>query len=236
MRTTLIPAHTRGYIQEDWLTAWYSFSFSGWRDPERMQFGALRVLNDDIIAPRNGFGWHPHSDMEILTIVLAGILSHTDSTGGSGELRPGDVQAMTAGKGIMHAEFNKGDEEVRSLQLWFYPRAISLEPHYQQKHLPTLPGTLRVLASATGEADSLILAQDLRVVRARVLPEKPLEYTPIAGNIQYCFLIEGAGTVAGQEASRRDAVTVEDAGNTFALVASHAEMDCLILDVPKSSV
>lgn len=232
MHLTHIPADTRRHIKQGWLEGWYSFSFADWHDPERVHFGALRVLNDDIIAPANGFGFHPHMDMEIVTVVLAGTLSHRDNTGGSGELRPGDVQVMTAGKGIIHSEVNNSaTEEVRSLQLWFYPRAISQEPRYDQAFLPVEDGQQRVLVSGDGTPGVLQVAQDMRVVRIKLLPDEPQSYVPMPGNGQYLFVIEGAGNIAGQKVERRDAVAITG-GGPIELLAEDGVLDLLLLDVP----
>lgn len=235
MNTIIYPAKERGYIHQDWLEAYYSFSFAGWHDPERMGFGALRVLNDDIIGPSNGFGWHPHADMEIVTIVLQGTLSHRDSTGGSGEIRPGDVQVMTAGKGITHMEYNNDPMiPVHSLQLWFYPHSISLEPRYDQAHIPLIPGEQHILVTENGEAGSLQVAQNLRIVRMQCLPGETMEYTPLSpDHLQYCFVIEGEGTIGGESAQRRDAVGVVGAAESIKVVAGKELFDVLILDVIK---
>lgn len=236
MHTTLFPAASRGHIHADWLEAWYSFSFSGWYDPDRVHFGALRVLNDDIIAPHSGFGWHPHSDMEIVTIVLSGTLTHKDSTGGQGTLSPGDVQAMTAGKGILHSEYNEGDEEVRSLQLWIFPRAIDLEPSYAQAHLPVGLGEQRILASGDPQEGGLVLAQDMRLTRLRLAPGQSMDYMPMTGNVQYCFVVSGRGVIGGTSLGPRDALGILDASNQVVFEATVEEFDCIILDVPKISV
>ena len=228
MTLRYIPAATRGHVHQDWLEGWYSFSFANWHDPERMQFGALRVLNDDIIASSNGFGFHPHRDMEIVTILLSGTLTHQDNTGGMGRLREGDVQVMTAGKGIVHSEYNRDpQQEVRSLQLWFFPREANLEPSYAQAHVPVEPGQQRVLVN--GES-SLQVAQDMRVVRMKVLPETAQQYEAMPGNGLYIFVIEGEGMVTGQSMGPRDALEVTEQESIKAEAGANM-LDLLILDV-----
>lgn len=232
MRLNHIPASSRGYVHQDWLEGWYSFSFAGWHDPERIHFGALRVLNDDIIAPASGFGFHPHRDMEIVTIVLSGTLTHRDNTGGTGQLRNGDVQVMTAGKGIVHSEMNQDpQEEVRSLQLWFFPREMNLEPRYDQAHVPVQEGEMRVLVSGNGSAP-LQVSQDMQIVRMKIPSGMSMQYTPYApSNCQYVFIIEGEGTVENVAVSRRDAVEVTEA-EQLQITAGDSLLDVLIMDVP----
>jgi len=134
MKSILHKADTRGTTKIAWLDSWHSFSFGDFQDEKRIHFGALRVLNDDIIAPAKGFGTHPHRDMEIITIPLSGSLKHKDSTGTEGIIKTGDVQIMSAGTGIYHSEFNASPEEqVRLLQIWIFPKKHGLEPRYDQK-------------------------------------------------------------------------------------------------------
>src|SRR5210317_195033 len=136
MNTVLHKANTRGIANHGWLNSHHSFSFANYYNPERMHFGVLRVLNDDVVAPGKGFGTHPHDNMEIVSIPLEGDLEHKDSMGNSATIKQGDVQVMSAGTGVFHSEFNKNeDSEVKFLQIWIFPREKNVEPRYDQVSL-----------------------------------------------------------------------------------------------------
>ena len=133
MKTTLHRAGSRGQANHGWLNSHHSFSFAGYRDPLRMHFGVLRVLNDDVVAPGQGFGTHPHENMEIVSIPLDGDLEHKDSMGNTTVIKQGDLQVMSAGTGIQHSEYNKNsDREVKFLQIWIIPKVKGVEPRYDQ--------------------------------------------------------------------------------------------------------
>ena len=135
MQTIIHKAETRGHADHGWLNAHHSFSFANWYDPSRVHFGMLRVLNDDIVAPGMGFGMHPHNDMEIITIILEGALQHKDNMGNGSVIKPGDVQVMSAGTGVVHSEFNPSKTERTNLfQLWIFPKEEHIEPRYDQKN------------------------------------------------------------------------------------------------------
>ena len=139
MKTILHKANSRGYAQYGWLDSYHSFSFADYHNPDRMNFGMLRVLNDDCVAPGNGFGAHTHSNMEIISIPLAGDLEHKDSMGNVAIIREGDVQALSAGTGIYHSEYNKNkDQEVRFLQIWIFPKLKQVAPRYDKVSLKSI--------------------------------------------------------------------------------------------------
>ena len=159
-------AEERGYFDHGWLKTYHTFSFADYYDPQHMGFRALRVMNEDRVAPGRGFGEHPHRDMEIVTYVLSGALEHRDSLGNGEVLRPGEFQRMTAGSGIRHSEFNPSDSEsVHLYQIWLLPREKGLRPGYEQKAFPEQErrGTLRLVASPDGEEGSLTIQQDARI-------------------------------------------------------------------------
>ncbi len=133
MKTIIHKANDRGTVNHGWLNANHSFSFANYYDPAKEQFGLLRVLNDDTVAAGYGFGIHPHNNKEIVTIPLKGALKHKDSTGGEGVIKTGDVQIMSAGKGIMHSEHATAEEDVNLFQIWVFPKAINIEPRYDQR-------------------------------------------------------------------------------------------------------
>ena len=159
-------SNERGHANHGWLDTHHTFSFADYHDPEHMGFRALRVINEDRVAPAQGFGRHGHRDMEILSYVLEGGLAHEDSTGGGGVIRPGEVQRMSAGTGVMHSEFNASrSEPVHFLQIWLLPERRGIAPGYEQKHFPPeqRAGQLRLIASPDAAEGSLRIHQDARV-------------------------------------------------------------------------
>jgi quercetin 2,3-dioxygenase len=160
---TLRKADERFHSQIDWLDSWHTFSFADHYDPRHMGFRSLRVINDDVIRKGAGFGSHPHRDMEILTVVLDGALQHKDSTGGGGVIRPGDVQRMSAGTGVMHSEFNASKTDpVHLLQIWLMPDRQGIAPGYEQKAFPLVErkNKLQLLASRDAREGSVLIHQD----------------------------------------------------------------------------
>lgn len=160
---TLRPARERGRTHIDWLDSWHTFSFGDYRDPKWHGFRSLRVINDDIVGPSGGFDTHPHRDMEIITYILSGALEHRDSLGTGSVIRPGDVQRMTAGTGILHSEFNPSPTEaVHLLQIWLFPDQKRLTPAYEQKNFSEADkqGRLRLIASRDGRDGSVTMHQD----------------------------------------------------------------------------
>ena len=160
----------RGHADHGWLDTWHTFSFAGYRDPDFMGYGALRVLNQDVVQPGSGFGTHPHDNMEIVTYVLEGALQHRDSMGNGSVIRPGEVQLMSAGTGVTHSEFNASrTERVHLLQMWVIPSERDTRPRYAQREFPArdLQGELRLVVSPDGGQDSLVIGQDARLYAGR---------------------------------------------------------------------
>src|SRR5690242_1289995 len=159
-------SHERGYADHGWLKSYHTFSFANYYDPEHVEFGALRVINEDRVAPGAGFGTHGHRDMEIISYVLDGELAHKDSMGTGSTIRPGDVQRMSAGRGVLHSEFNHSkDKLVHFLQIWIKPSAAGIEPSYEQKAFSPeeKKNQFRLFVSPTGEKGSLVIHQDAKL-------------------------------------------------------------------------
>lgn len=212
----LRKSNDRGEIAIDWLHGRHSFSFGHYYDPEYRGFGSLRVINEDRIAPRGGFGTHPHNDMEIITYVIEGQLSHKDSLGNGSVIAAGDVQKMTAGTGILHSEYNDSkQQEVHLLQIWILPNAKNLAPGYEQKNFNHRreQGRLVLLASQTGESDSVMLHQDVNLYRLEleaggtfshsIMPSRKLWIQMVKGAVKVndVILETGDGLAITQEKS-----------------------------------
>ena len=164
-------AKERGHADHGWLDTYHTFSFGDYQNPDHMQFRALRVMNEDWVAPGKGFGTHPHANMEIVTYVLEGALEHKDSMGNGEVLRPGEFQRMSAGTGITHSEFNPSETEpVHLYQIWLLPEHRGIEPSYEQKRFDDggMEGTLRLVASKDGSHGSLLIHQDVRIYLSKL--------------------------------------------------------------------
>jgi redox-sensitive bicupin YhaK (pirin superfamily) len=202
------PSEDRGRTRFGWLDSRHSFSFGDYRDPRHMGFRALRVINDDVIAAGQGFGTHPHRDMEILTFMQAGSLAHRDSMGNGSVIRPGDVQRMTAGTGVMHSEMNpSADEEARLLQVWIEPDTLGLEPSYEQRHFGD---DWQLVASPDGRDGSITLHQDARVFTGRLEAGEQQLHRLAPGRHVWLHVIEGEVEAAGEKLGAGDAVAISD--------------------------
>lgn len=186
----------RGSADFGWLQSRHSFSFGRYYDPAQMGFSALRVINDDRVTPGAGFDTHGHRDMEIISLVLDGVIAHRDSTGQVAELPAGEYQLMSAGRGIMHSEFNaRAKQNLHFLQIWIEPDSLGGEPGYQQKPFAQTPG-LRLIASKDGAAGSLLLKQNAKLFQLRLDAQTSLNYQTQAGRKLYLHLV--AGSLSGQ--------------------------------------
>ncbi|HEX5322067.1 MAG TPA: pirin family protein [Stellaceae bacterium] len=209
----LRPFAKLGQEHLDWLDTHYHFSFARYRDPERMGWGALRVWNDDEIAPGQGFAPHPHADMEIITYVRAGAVSHQDSLGNKGRTEAGDVQVMSAGTGIRHAEYNLDAEPTRLFQIWILPRERGGEPGWGTRPFPKgdRAGRFVTLASGQdGDGDALPIRADARVLGATLKAGSRLDYRLGPGRHAYLVPVSGSIEVNGVKASARDGVAIHD--------------------------
>ncbi|MDP1573254.1 MAG: pirin family protein [Pseudomonadota bacterium] len=212
------PFDKLGRFRNDWLNAHYHFSFSQYYDPDRIQHGALRVWNDDEIAPRTGFPPHGHDSMEIITYVRKGAITHKDSLGNTGRTEAGDVQVMSAGSGIQHSEWNAEDVRTELFQLWILPRNRGGKPGWGARQFPkgNRSGNWAVLASGTGEDGSLVINQDARVLGATIKAGETLTYTLPEGRYGYLVVADGEVTLNGQALGTRDGAAISG-GETLTL-------------------
>ncbi len=227
-----IPAQSRGQADHGWLKSHFSFSFADYYDPKRMGFGALRVINDDYIAPARGFGMHPHKDMEIITIPLKGTLQHKDSEGNSAQIKKGEVQIMSAGTGIFHSEHNASEnEEVELFQIWVMPKKYGVKPRYDQKIYDLKENELTLIVSPEGQGSAVGINQDAYFSRGKLSEGKTLSYqVKQTGNGVFVFVVSGSLTVNGKELNTRDAVGIAET-EVLNLVANK-DVDVLLIDVP----
>lgn len=234
MKLILYPATERGHADFGWLNARHSFSFGQWHNPEKIHFGALRVLNDDIVKGGGGFPTHPHDNMEIVTIPLTGALAHKDSTGGNGIIKAGDVQIMSAGTGVRHSEFNASEEdEVNLLQVWIFPKKKNIEPRYDQKtfDLNDRKNNWQVVVSPDEKDAGMWINQDARFSLASIDAGGALTYTnKFTGNGVYFFVIEGSVEIAGNKLGKRDAIGISDSNDISIKAAGLSEI--LAIEIP----
>jgi redox-sensitive bicupin YhaK (pirin superfamily) len=234
MKTILHRASTRGHADHGWLDSWHTFSFAHYHDPARIHFGALRVLNDDTVAPGMGFGKHPHDNMEIVSIPLEGALKHRDSMGSEGVIKYGDIQTMTAGSGLQHSEMNGSHTEpVKFLQIWVFPKLRNVPPRYADKtfDLAEREGKWQLLVSPDGEAGSMVVNQDTWFSIGKYKAGEKVSYTlKSKDNGLYAFLIQGSAKLGEELLERRDGVGITDTDSIAFEVRSDAEI--LLMEVP----
>lgn len=212
MNKVIHRAETRGYADHGWLKTHHTFSFAGYHNPERVHFGKLRVLNDDDIAPGEGFGTHPHDNMEIVTIVLKGELEHGDSMSNMKVVRPGEIQNMSAGSGITHSEFNHSNSEMLSLlQIWVFPKEKDIKPRYGQKVFPKedRKNKIQTIVAPLENGKVLYIHQDVFFSLLDLDSIKDIEYKiKTKGNGVYIFVIEGSVEISGEILNRRDGIGI----------------------------
>lgn len=234
MKTILHKANTRGHANHGWLESYHTFSFAGYFHPERHNFGALRVLNDDSVAKGMGFGKHPHDNMEIVSIPLYGDLHHRDSTGRDEIIRANDVQIMSAGSGIAHSEMNANqDKDVKFLQIWVYPKEKNIEPRYEQKTFdPAQRNNRIVTVVAPDDSNAVWINQDAWFSLGKLSAGAAAETYTLhrEGNGVYVFVLNGKLTVNGQALDTRDGLGVSETGSITLEAGSDTEF--LLIDVP----
>lgn len=234
IKTVIHKADTRGYANHGWLNAKHTFSFANYYNPERMNFGVLRVLNDDTIAGGMGFGTHPHDNMEIITIPLEGAVNHKDSMGNSGVITNSEIQVMSAGTGVYHSEFNhNADKELKLLQIWLFPNKGNVTPRYDQIKRDT--GTrnrLIQILSPNADDDGVWIHQDAWFNTAKLDKDVSVDYSihkPDSNGV-YVFVIDGDVTVNGHALNKRDGMGIEQVESLQIKADSNAEI--LLMEVP----
>jgi redox-sensitive bicupin YhaK (pirin superfamily) len=223
----------RGHANHGWLDSFHSFSFADYYDPQHMGYGALRVINEDRVQPGTGFGTHGHRDMEIITYLLAGKLEHKDSMGNGSVIVPGDVQRMSAGKGILHSEFNpSADELVHLLQIWIEPNVRGIPPSYEQRHVAPAEkrGRLRLIASADGRDGSVTIHQDASVFAALLEGADAAVHSLGPGRRAYVHIARGRVRVNGERLDAGDALQIADEHSVTLDNPEAAEV--LLFDLP----
>lgn len=232
MKKTLFRSETRGFANHGWLKSYHNFSFANYYDPERMGFGVLRVLNDDLVEPGKGFGTHPHDNMEIISIPLEGTMAHKDSQGNEFTLKPGDIQVMSAGSGLTHSEYNYSkNEKLGFLQIWVYPNVYHTDPGYEEKTFTYPDNRMVLIVSPDRENESLPIKQHAYFYIAKFKEGTKTEYQRRrSDNGIFIFLINGKLTVANERLHRRDAIGIEEADE----ISLHFEEDShfLMIEVP----
>jgi redox-sensitive bicupin YhaK (pirin superfamily) len=223
----------RGHADHGWLNSYHSFSFADYFDEDQVQFGPLRVFNEDRVAPGQGFGTHGHSDMEIISYVLEGELAHRDSTGTASTIRPGDVQRMSAGSGVRHSEFNASrDHPVHFLQIWLQPNVTGIPPSYEEKHFEPAEkrGRLRLIASAEGDEGSVRIHQDVRVYGGLFDGAESATLELESGRRAYIHVARGSVHVNDVELNAGDALKLTDEPSVEIARGGNAEI--LVFDLP----
>lgn len=220
-------ASDRGHANHGWLDTYHTFSFSTYHDPNHMRFRSLRVMNEDTVAPGQGFGTHPHNDMEIVTYVLEGALEHKDSLGNGEVLRPGEFQRMSAGTGITHSEFNPSDSEpVHLYQIWLFPERKGIEPSYEQKRFAEVErhNQLRLVASPNAENGSLRIHQDARIYLSHLDAGKVIEHELLEGRHAWLQVLRGTVSLNGVNLKTSDGAAVSDEESLTIRATSEAEI------------
>jgi hypothetical protein len=237
MKTLLHRAETRGHVNHGWLDTHHTFSFAGYWDPERIQFGMLRVLNDDVISRGMGFGNHPHANMEIITIPLYGDLEHKDSMGNISVIKEGDIQVMSAGTGISHSEYNKNrDKEVQLLQIWIIPNRKNVEPRYDQISLEdvTKKNKLYQVLSPDKHDEGVWIYQDAWFHMGKLTKGwQGLYQLKVRSHGVYLFIIEGKIRVGDQELNKRDGFGIWDTESIEIMALDNSFV--LLMEVPMST-
>jgi len=231
MGIRIIPAEERFHSEKGGLSTYWLFSFDEYYDPANVSFGPLRVFNDDIVQPGHGFPLHPHRDMEIVTLILEGELTHEDSTGGGGTMGPGDVQRMTAGTGITHSEVNQGSASVHLFQLWIHPETSGLAPSYDQETVAwrDRPGQLVPVVSGRGIPGVLPIRQRATLFVSSLPPREEIEYDLEERRV-FVYLSQGRLTLNGRRLESGDQARIE--GEDSLSLQAEESSELVLIDLP----
>lgn len=230
---TIRRAEDRGHANHGWLNSHHTFSFANYYDPQQMGWSVLRVINDDTVAPEQGFGAHGHRDMEIISYVLEGGLAHRDSMGSGSVIRPGDVQVMSAGTGVQHSEFNHSNSDpVHFLQIWIEPKFTGVKPNYQEKRFDDAGkrGRLQLVVSPDGRDGSLTIVQDASLYAALLDGAETITHAVPANRKAYLHMARGSLTLNGQALQAGDGVRIADEPELLFSAGDQAEF--LLFDLP----
>jgi len=232
---TVRRAKDRGHADHGWLQSHHTFSFADYQDPDNVEFGVLRVINEDTVAPGTGFGTHAHRDMEIISYVLEGELQHKDSLGNGSIIRPGDVQRMSAGRGVQHSERNpSGEQPVHFLQIWIKPNVLGIAPSYEQKQFPDRDrrGKLTLIAAGDGAEGALTIHQDARVYAGLLdnTEQAKLELRP--EHLGYVHVARGSIQVNGVQLGQGDGLKVT--ATAILTLSNGKAAEVLVFDLPQS--
>lgn len=234
MKTVIHKANTRGHANHGWLNSYHSFSFANYQNTERMNFGALRVLNDDTVSEGRGFGTHPHQNMEIISIPLKGDLQHQDNMGNATIIKQGDIQVMSAGTGITHSEYNKNkDRAVEFLQIWIIPNKTNVKPRYDQISLKELekPNSLYQVLSPNANDAGVWIYQDAWFNLGTFTEDTTTSYAlNKKDNGVYAFVLEGNVSIEGEQLSKRDGVGLWETDNIAINASKNSKV--LLIEVP----
>jgi redox-sensitive bicupin YhaK (pirin superfamily) len=229
---TIRQAADRGHANHGWLDTYHTFSFASYRDPQHVHFRALRVMNEDVVAPGQGFGTHPHENMEIVTYVLAGALAHRDSMGNGEVLRPGEFQRMSAGTGITHSEFNpSATEPVHLYQIWLFPDRDGIEPSYEQKRFDEAErrNRLRLVASPDAAEGSLLIHQDARIFLASLEEGSRVRHDLAPDRHAWLQVLRGAVALNGLTLHTSDGAAIS--GETALEIAGSESAEVMLFDL-----
>ncbi len=230
---TLRKSAERGHANHGWLDTWHSFSFADYHDPAQMGWSALRVINEDFVAPGMGFGTHGHRDMEIVTWILDGALEHKDSMGNGATIRPGEAQRMSAGKGVLHSEFNPSpDKATHLLQIWIEPNVRGVKPSYEQTFFPPEDrrGRLRLIASPDGREGSVTIHQDAALYASLLAPGEAVRHALSPGRRAYLHVARGAVRLNSQSLRGGDGAKIAD--ETELEINASQDAEILLFDLP----
>lgn len=232
MKEVIHKADSRGHANHGWLNSYHTFSFANYHNPERMNFGVLRVLNDDTVAPNMGFGTHPHSNMEIVSIPLEGDLEHRDSMSNVSVINKGDIQVMSAGTGVTHSEKNRNEnQEVKFLQIWIIPNQENVEPRYDQIKIDDAKNEFKQILSPNRNDEGVWIYQNAWFHIGEFDHETKMDYQ-VKGknNGLYAFIVEGGAMINGNKLKRRDGIGIWEAESINIIAEPNSKI--LLMDVP----